>query len=144
MSQRIRAILAIDPGRDKCGLAVVTFAGEALAQEVIPADALGARARELAGRYDVAVIVVGDRTGADAALNAIESALPDTETTAVDEHRSTEEARRLYFREHPPRGWRRLIPTTLQTPPRPYDDYVAVILAHRYLRSGGEQGRPGL
>lgn len=140
MSQRVRAMLAIDPGRDKCGLAVVTLAGEALAQEVIPAAALAGRARELAERYDIAVIVVGDRTGADAALEALESALPDIETAAVDEHRSSEEARRLYFREHPPRGWRRLIPSTVQTPPRAYDDYVAVILARRYLRAGGEQG----
>jgi len=140
MSQRVRAMLAIDPGRDKCGLAVVTLAGEALAQEVIPAGALAGRARELAERYDIAVIVVGDRTGADAALEALESALPDIETAAVDEHRSSEEARRLYFREHPPRGWRRLIPSTVQTPPRAYDDYVAVILARRYLRAGGEQG----
>jgi len=134
MSQRVRAILAIDPGRDKCGLAVVTLAGEALAQEVIPAGALAGRARELAERYDFAVIVVGDRTGADAALDTLESALPEIETAVVDEHRSNEEARRFYFREHPPRGWRRLIPSTLQTPPHPYDDYVAVILARRYLR----------
>jgi RNase H-fold protein (predicted Holliday junction resolvase) len=139
MSQPVRAILAIDPGRDKCGLAVVSFAGEALAQEVIPAAALAGRAGELAESYDIAVIVVGDRTGADAALDALESALPDIETAVVNEHRSTEEARRLYFREHPPRGWRRLIPVGLQTPARPYDDYVAVILARRYLQTGGTQ-----
>ncbi|HKM17981.1 MAG TPA: pre-16S rRNA-processing nuclease YqgF, partial [Limnochordia bacterium] len=34
---------------------------------------------------------------------------------------------------HPPRGWRRLLPVSLQTPPVPIDDYVAVILAQRYL-----------
>lgn len=138
MSESPHIILAIDPGRDKCGIAVVTFAGEVLAQEVISADALGARAGELARRHGVSVIVVGDRTGADAALEALESALPEIETAAVNEHRSTEEARRLYFREHPPHGWRRLIPVSLQSPPRPYDDYVAVILAQRYLRRGTE------
>ena len=138
MSESPRAILAVDPGRDKCGVAVVTFAGEVLAQEVVPADALAARAGELAGRYGVSVIVVGDRTGADAALGALESALPEIETAAVNEHRSTEDARRLYFHDHPPRGWRRLIPVGMQSPPRPYDDYVAVILARRYLRGGDE------
>jgi len=139
MSESPRAILAVDPGRDKCGVAVVTFAGEALAQEVVPADALAARAGELAGRYGVSVIVVGDRTGAVAALEALESALPEIETAAVNEHRSTEDARRLYFHDHPPRGWRRLIPVGMQSPPRPYDDYVAVILARRYLRGGEQQ-----
>jgi RNase H-fold protein (predicted Holliday junction resolvase) len=132
------AVLAVDPGRAKCGIAVVSAEGAVLAQEVIPAAALEARARELARAHDISVIVVGDRTGADAALTALESALPDIETAAVDEHRSSEEARKLYFREHPPRGWRRLIPLGLQTPPRPCDDYVAVILARRYLRRGAE------
>jgi len=138
MSRSTGVILAVDPGRDKCGLAVVDLHGRALMQEVIPAAALAARAQELARDHDFSVIVVGDRTGADDALDALESALPDVETAAVDEHRSTEEARRLYFREHPPRGWRRLIPVSLQTPPRACDDYVAVILARRYLRSGPE------
>jgi RNase H-fold protein (predicted Holliday junction resolvase) len=138
MSRSAGLILAVDPGRDKCGLAVVDIHGRALVQEVIPAAALAARAQELGRDHDFSVIVVGDRTGADEALDALESTLPDVETAAVDEHRSTEEARRLYFRDHPPRGWRRLIPVGLQTPPRPCDDYVAVILARRYLRSGPE------
>ena len=55
------------------------------------------------------------------------------EVTLVDEHRSTEEARRRYFVDNPPSGWRRLMPRGLLTPPVPYDDYVAIILAERYL-----------
>jgi len=136
-----RSLLAVDPGRDKCGIAVVDADGAPLTQEVVPAQALAARAAELARRHDIGVIVIGDRTGADAAAAALGSVLPDVETAVVNEHRSTEEARRLYFRENPPRGWRRLIPTTLQTPPRPYDDYVAVILARRYMRAGGTEAR---
>jgi RNase H-fold protein (predicted Holliday junction resolvase) len=134
------AVMAVDPGRDKCGIAVVRADGEALAQEIVPVVELGARARALGRSYQIAVIVVGDRTGSDTALAALESALPEIETVTVDEHRSSEEARRLYFRRHPPRGWRRLLPLTLQTPPRPCDDYVAVILARRYLRGGPEPG----
>jgi hypothetical protein len=57
------------------------------------------------------------------------------EPVLVDEHRSSEQGRRRYFRDNPPRGWRRLLPVGLQTPPRAYDDYVAVILAERYLAS---------
>ena len=38
-----------------------------------------------------------------------------------------------YWREHPPRGLMRLIPVTMQVPPVPVDDYVAVILAERYF-----------
>ena len=139
MTSAPRAILAVDPGREKCGVAVVNAKGEALEKDVIAVADLAARAAELAQRYDVSVIVIGDRTGADAVAEVLERALPDVETAVVDEHRSTEEARRLYFRELPPRGWRRLMPIGLQTPPRPYDDYVAVILARRYLRGREEQ-----
>jgi len=139
MSPPPRRILAIDPGRDKCGIAVVNSDGAPLAQEVLPTPALAGRAAELVRRYDIGVIVVGDRTGAAAAVKALEAVLPEIETTAVNEHRSTEEARRLYFRDHPPRGWRRLIPVTMQTPSRPYDDYVAVILARRYLQGREKQ-----
>jgi RNase H-fold protein (predicted Holliday junction resolvase) len=139
MTSAPRAILAVDPGREKCGTAVVDAEGGVLDKAVVAANDLGARAADLVGRYDISVIVIGDRTGADAAAEILERALPDVETAVVDEHRSTEEARRLYFREHPPRGWRRLIPVGLQTPPRPYDDYVAVILARRYLQGREEQ-----
>jgi hypothetical protein len=52
---------------------------------------------------------------------------------AVDEHGTTLRARARYFTDHPPRGWRRLIPRSLQTPPEPYDDYVAVLLAEAAL-----------
>ena len=39
---------------------------------------------------------------------------------------------------NPPRGWRRLLPVSMQMPPEPYDDYVAVILAQRFLRGDGK------
>ena len=38
-----------------------------------------------------------------------------------------------FLRAHPERGWKRLLPPGLRSPDRPYDDFVAVILAERYL-----------
>ena len=51
----------------------------------------------------------------------------------VDEYETSRRARELYFRDHPPRGWRRLVPTGLQLPPVPVDDYAAILIARRYL-----------
>ena len=51
----------------------------------------------------------------------------------VDEYRTTDDARRAYWKAHPPRGWRRFLPTGMQVPPVPVDDFVAVLLAQRYL-----------
>ncbi len=52
----------------------------------------------------------------------------------VDEKYSTLRARERYFRENPPRGLRRFIPISLQTPREPYDDCAAVILAEQFLQ----------
>jgi hypothetical protein len=51
----------------------------------------------------------------------------------VNERDSTLEARDLYWKEVPPRGWRRLVPLSLQVPPEPIDDFAAVVLARRHL-----------
>ena len=54
----------------------------------------------------------------------------------VDEYETSREARGLYFAEHPPRGWRRLVPLGLQLPERPIDDYAAILIARRFLARG--------
>jgi RNase H-fold protein (predicted Holliday junction resolvase) len=126
-------VLAVDPGREKCGLAVVQLDGAVLHQVVVPAASVGTAAAELFRRYRITRLLLGDRTAARQVAEALRGASLPLQPTIVDEHRSTEEGRRRYFRANPRRGWRRLLPTTLQTPPRAYDDYVAVVLAERYL-----------
>jgi hypothetical protein len=53
----------------------------------------------------------------------------------VDEHLSSVEARSRYLDDHKPRGIARLIPKGMRTPPEPIDDYAAVVLAERYLKT---------
>ena len=131
----VEYILAIDPGRAKNGVALVTAAGQVVCQSVVETGRLLAHIEELLARYAVTVIVIGNRTGGRKLSEQLRSlGLGKNRTiVSVDEDYSTEEGRRLYWRENPPRGLRRLLPVTLQTPPRPIDDYVARILAARYL-----------
>jgi RNase H-fold protein (predicted Holliday junction resolvase) len=49
----------------------------------------------------------------------------------VDEKGSTLEARRLYFKLHPPKGLLRLVPKGLLVPPRDVDDLAAWALLRR-------------
>ena len=63
----------------------------------------------------------------------LQLAWPELPIFVMDEYRTTEEARREYWKVHPPTGWRRLLPLTLQVPPVPVDDFAAVLLAQRYL-----------
>ena len=122
-------VLGIDPGREKCGLAVVS-PNLVLVKRVVARGEFLEAAREYIRQYNVARIVLGDGTGSKDFLQEIEGILP---VATVDEQYTTEEARKKYWLDHRPKGWRRLLPTSMQVPPEPFDDYVAVILAERYL-----------
>jgi RNase H-fold protein (predicted Holliday junction resolvase) len=126
-----KLVIAVDPGRDKCGLAVVTRDGQVLEKAVIQTSAVGEAVAKLLREHPGAAVVLGDRTAAEAVRARLDEQA-QARVVLVDEHRSTEQGRRRYFNENPPRGWRRLLPIGLQTPPRPYDDYVALVIAERY------------
>lgn len=131
MPPRAEPLLAIDPGREKTGLAVVLPDGSSPLHEIVPAADLAAHVAALRERFGFTVVVLGDRTSSAEARSQL-AALGGLAVVAVDEHRSTEEARSLYFRENPPRGLGRLFPAGLRTPPGPIDDYAAWILGLRY------------
>ena len=129
-------ILAIDPGREKCGLAVVTQAGEVVVKAVVPRDRITDEVRRILAAEAVGPIIVGDRTGSKAfraEMGGLGLPSPEHPVVLVDEHLSSQEARLRYLREHPGRGFARFLPLSLRFPDEPIDDYVAVILVERYL-----------
>jgi RNase H-fold protein (predicted Holliday junction resolvase) len=126
-------LLAIDPGREKCGVAVVTARREVLIQEIVSLDMLHQRVAHYIGRYGVSIIVLGDRTGAREVRDLLRRSGFQQEIAFVDEHRSSKLGRERYLKAHPARGWASLLPIGLRVPDHPYDDYVAVILAERFL-----------
>lgn len=126
-------IAAVDPGRDKCGLAIVAENGRVLDQAVVATvwlvEELVTRIKE----FGPELLLIGNGTTSAKAQARIREALPEFKVVVVDEYRTTEEAKRVYWEAHPPTGWRRFFPTSMQVPPVPVDDFVAVILAQRYL-----------
>jgi len=76
-------------------------------------------------------VIVGDGTGCKQVFVILQGL--EVPVRLVAERGSTLGARRRYFRDHPPRGWRRLLPLSLQVPPEPYDDYAAQLLGEAYL-----------
>lgn len=129
-------VIAVDPGREKCGIALVSIEGKVIDRRVVARDQALAHLASWAQGYPVRTLVLGDGTGSESfAREVAASALGGrVEVCLVDERLSTLAARERYFEEHPPRGWRRLLPRSMQVPPVPYDDYVAVILAERFLQ----------
>ena len=136
-----RPVLAVDPGTEKCGVAVASEQAGARHLAIVGTAELGATAAALVHEHDVRVIVVGDRTGARAAAETLSAACPGAEIVFVDEHMSTLRARERYFRDNPPRGLARLLPRGLRVPPEPHDQYVALVLAEDYLGARTEPGR---
>lgn len=128
-------IAALDPGRDKCGFAVLAQDGRVIWQKVIETARLEAELAEARQKYGYEVLVEGNGTTSKEARTRIQTALPELAVVVLDEYRTTELAKGEYWKAHPPKGWRRLLPVTMQVPPEPVDDFVAVILGHRYLKS---------
>ncbi len=130
-------VLAIDPGRSKAGLAVVRCDGAVLYRTVLAVSELGACVERVYQQFHPERMVVGGGTGFRLLEPLLHDVLPDLPAEVVDESYTSEQARRRYLQENPPKGWRRLIPHWLRTPEEPYDDYVAIILAERYWQSHG-------
>jgi RNase H-fold protein (predicted Holliday junction resolvase) len=127
-------VLGLDPGTRKCGYAVVTGVGaKPLMLGIAPVEALAERLREIVSRNPVGVAAIGRGTNAAAVAAVVQSLGIPVEL--VDERETTLQARARFFRDHPPRGWRRLIPAGMLLPDRPIDDYAALLIAERYLKA---------
>lgn len=131
-------IVALDPGKDKCGLAVLTLDARVLRQSIVAPDRVPAAIAEALGARDAEALVIGDRTAKRDLLRIIDKSLIRRfrcGVVEVDEHLSSLEGRGRYLDDHQPKGIARLIPKGLRTPSEPYDDYAAVVLGERYLRT---------
>ncbi|MBU0611254.1 MAG: hypothetical protein KKI08_25470 [Armatimonadetes bacterium] len=129
-----RTVLAVDPGRDKCGLALVTDEGVRF-RAIVPTAEVGLTCRYLLQQHAGAQTIVGEGTGAERVVAAILAAQPGVEITRVPERNSTRRARERYLQDNAGPWWQRLLPRGMRVPPRPVDDYAAVVLAEEYLRS---------
>lgn len=124
-------VIAVDPGRSKCGVAVVSRSGGVLARVVVPTESLRDRVQSFYSQFSPQKMIIGGATSSTSAVRALSGILGDVEV--VDETLSTIKARTRYFVDNPPRGLLRLIPRGLLLPPESYDDYAAVVLAEEFL-----------
>lgn len=133
-------MLAIDPGTGKCGMSLVTrdASGELklLWTAIVPPEGLVPKLHEAYAVQGYEMIIAGGGTGHKAVVQMIREHLPGMALLIVDEKNTSQQARERYWEHHPRKGFRRLLPATLQTPPRPVDDFVAYILAERVLAGG--------
>jgi RNase H-fold protein (predicted Holliday junction resolvase) len=125
-------ILGLDPGTRKCGYALLEKLGSApLVLGIAPVAELSARVAALAAAHPVDIVALGRGTNS-AHVASILTAL-GLPHALVDERETTLRARGRFFLDHPPRGWKRLVPRGMLLPDRPIDDYAALLIAERYL-----------
>lgn len=127
-------VAGLDPGRDKCGIAVVDRQGEAVFRKIVPTQWLEASLQTLQEQYGFRTLVMGNGTTSKAAGQRVRDALPEVQLILVDEYRTTDAARDEYWRIHKPKGLQRLLPKGMRVPPEPVDDLAALILARRYVQ----------
>lgn len=128
-------ILGFDPGRDKCGLAVMGKEQQLLYHQVVASAEAIATIQQLCRQFAIETIVMGDQTTAKSWKQKLDRDLsPSVPIVLVDERYSSLEARDRYWQMYPPQGLGRLIPQGMRQPPRAIDDIVAILLIERYLR----------
>ena len=133
-------LLAIDPGRAKCGLAVVRgpekpgAAAVCLERQVVETERLTLAAGEiLRRRPEIARFLLGNATHSATLRKALAGVFPQIPLEVVDEFNTSVRARARYVQENPAPGWRRLLPPGMRSPEAPYDDYAALLLAEDYF-----------
>ncbi len=127
-------ILGFDPGRRKCGLAVLGVDRTLLYHQVVEAEAAIDTIQTLRRQFPISLLIMGDQTTAKDWKEKLGQSFTDPlRIIMVDERHSSLEARDRYWQMYPAQGLRSLIPQSFRTIPRPIDDIVAILLIERYL-----------
>lgn len=126
-------ILAIDPGREKTGIAILKNS-DVLEHKIINSEELVKIIKSLLEKYIIKTIVMGNGTSSKKKYDLLKREFIDKDIVLINEYRTTDEARKLYFQENPPKGWKKLIPLGMQVPPVPVDDYAAIVIGRKYLK----------
>jgi RNase H-fold protein (predicted Holliday junction resolvase) len=127
-------ILGFDPGKDKCGLAVMGLDRQLYYHQVVAAADAIAIINTLRQQFPISMLVMGNQTTAKRWKQQLHQELAEAlNIVLVDERYSTLEARDRYWQMYPPQGLIKLLPQGMRQPPRPIDDIVAILLIERYL-----------
>lgn len=127
-------ILGFDPGKNKCGIAILNQKQTILYHQILTSDQTLDHLKILCEKYQIKTIIMGDQTTSKQWHQQLKQQLnPQISIIKIDERNSSLEARDLYWQMYPPKGLTKLIPQGLRIPPRPIDDLVAILLIKKYL-----------
>jgi hypothetical protein len=135
-SARENKIIAVDPGTEKFGVAVLDYSGNVIAKSVINKVKFPEAIGDLILRNKPKILVTGDGTGSDWVFGVL-SSLRTGEVMRVEEHKTTLDARELAWKENPPAGIYKILPKIFWPVPPDLDSWAAVVIARRALEEKG-------
>jgi len=126
-------ILGFDPGRQKCGLAVMGVDRTIRYHQVVTTETAIPTLQTLREQFPISLLIMGDQTTAKDWKKRLSELPNPLRIVMVNERYSSLEARDRYWQMYPPKGIAQLMPQALRKIPRPIDDIVAILLIERYL-----------
>lgn len=133
MNKKEKIVLSIDPGNFKCGIAVVEENRKVHLKKIIETEKLKDEIKNILEKYNINLVILGDKTGSKKVKNFLKE-FKNIKIVLEDESFTSFKAKKKYFQENPPKGIKKFLPISFQTPPSPYDDYAAIILAEEYFK----------
>lgn len=82
-------ILGIDPGRNKCGVAVLTEEGKEVLKEISKTSDLSKKLEEILENYSIDKIILGNGTYADKIYNILKLLFDEKKIIFINEENST-------------------------------------------------------
>ncbi len=137
MNTNEKCYLGVDPGRDKTGVALVRICTDGkpqlLTETILPTDGFVAHLQEFLGDTELSAIIMGDGTTSQTMQQQLEKIFPQLPFHRVNEYNTTQEAKQLYWKLHPPTGLKKWLPLALLEPPSPVDGLAAAVQVFRYV-----------
>ncbi len=127
-------ILAIDPGREKLGLAVLDTSGRVMEKSVISRTHFSNAIAGLIEMHKPSMFAVGDGTGSEWVYEVL-SSLDKGQVELVPERGTTLEAREMAWRANPPGGFWKILPKLFWPTPEDIDAWAAVVIGMRALKN---------
>ncbi|MGM0446373.1 MAG: Holliday junction resolvase RuvX [Bacillota bacterium] len=128
-------LMGIDPGRNKCGVAVLTEDGKEVLKEISKTSTLSTKLEEILENYSIDKIILGNGTYADKVFNILKLLFDERKIIFINEENTTYLAEQKYLKENPPLGLSFLNKVMKFKPRKPLDDYTAVVLVEKFLKT---------
>lgn len=131
----IKLVLAIDPGKRKCGIAVVNNKLQFIKGEVVENKELIYKIGMHLEKHNISNILIGSGTNSGEIKKRIKEKFSGIIIIEISEKNSTMQARKRYFDYYPPVGFLKIFPKSFLIPPCPFDDFAALIIAERFFKN---------